>query len=291
MMWTFCLLSKYVPKEHKQTSIASNAIFTTGSMRASKLLPSLIFTLIILILDINFNFGKEIKSVFLESFSPISNLSQSTADLSEEISLFFTSQHKLVSDLKDKNNEIERLNFELLKLEQLSKENEELLEMGYTKRKTISKSVIGEIIDMSYFPKESISIKTDIDEIKEEMVAISMNGLVGTIDQIFPNYVKVVPIYEKNVNIPGLIQRTNQNIILEGKGEQNKLSIKNFKNNSNIILDDKIFTSGLGGKYPKGFLIGKVKKISNSEDQSTLEVEVQSLSNFSSGTKILFAYP
>jgi rod shape-determining protein MreC len=279
-------------KEHKQTSIASNAIFTTGSMRASKLLPSLIFTLIILILDINFNFGKEIKSVFLESFSPISNLSQSTADLSEEISLFFTSQHKLVSDLKDKNNEIERLNFELLKLEQLSKENQELLEMmGYTKRKTISKSVIGEIIDMSYFPKESISIKTDIDEIKEEMVAISMNGLVGTIDQIFPNYVKVVPIYEKNVNIPGLIQRTNQNIILEGKGEQNKLSIKNFKNNSNIILDDKIFTSGLGGKYPKGFLIGKVKKISNSEDQSTLEVEVQSLSNFSSGTKILFAYP
>ena len=278
--------------EHKQTSIASNAIFTTGSMRASKLLPSLIFTLIILILDINFNVGKEIKSVFLESFSPISNLSQSTADLSEEISLFFISQHKLVSDLKDKNNEIERLNFELLKLEQLSKENEELLEMmGYTKRKTISKSVIGEIIDMSYFPKESISIKTDIDEIKEEMVAISMNGLVGTIDQIFPNYVKVVPIYEKNVNIPGLIQRTNQNIILEGKGEQNKLSIKNFKNNSNIILDDKIFTSGLGGKYPKGFLIGKVKKISNSEDQSTLEVEVQSLSNFSSGTKILFAYP
>lgn len=279
-------------KEHKQTSIASNAIFTTGSMRASKLLPSLIFTLIILILDINFNVGKEIKSVFLESFSPISNLSQSTADLSEEISLFFTSQHKLVSDLKDKNNEIERLNFELLKLEQLSKENEELLGMmGYTKRKTISKSVIGEIIDMSYFPKESISVKTDIDEIKEEMVAISMNGLVGTIDQIFPNYVKVVPIYEKNVNIPGLIQRTNQNIILEGKGEQNKLSIKNFKNNSNIILDDKIFTSGLGGKYPKGFLIGKVKKISNSEDQSTLEVEVQSLSNFSSGTKILFAYP
>lgn len=279
-------------KEHKQTSIASNAIFTTGSMRASKLLPSLIFTLVILILDINFSLGKEIKSVFLESFSPISNLSQSTADLSEEISLFFTSQHKLVSDLKDKNNEIERLNFELLKLEQLSKENEELLEMmGYTKRKTISKSVIGEIIDMSYFPKESISIKTDIDEIKEEMVAISMNGLVGTIDQIFPNYVKVVPIYEKNVNIPGLIQRTNQNIILEGKGEQNKLSIKNFKNNSNIILDDKIFTSGLGGKYPKGFLIGKVNKISNSEDQSTLEVEVQSLSNFSSGTKILFAYP
>ena len=279
-------------KEHKQTSIASNAIFTTGSMRASKLLPSLIFTIFILILDINFSLGKEIKSAFLESFSPISNLSQSTTELSKEISLFFTSQYKLVKDLEEKNNEIEKLNFELLKLEQLSKENEELLEiMGYTKKQTISKSVIGEIIDMSYFPKESISIKTNIAEISEEMVALSLNGLVGIIDQIFPSYVKVIPIYEKKVNIPGVIQRTNQNIILEGIGEQNKLLIKNFKKNSNILLEDKVFTSGLGGKYPKGFLIGIVKKISASKDDSILEVEVQSLSNFDTGTKILFANP
>ena len=279
-------------KEHKQTSIASNAIFTTGSMRASKLLPSLVFTIFILILDINFSFGKEIKSAFLESFSPLSNLSQSTPELSKEISLFFTSQYKLVNDLEEKNNEIEKLNFELLKLEQLSKENEELLEiMGYTKKQTISKSVIGEIIDMSYFPKESISIKTNIAEISEEMVALSLNGLVGIIDQIFPSYVKVIPIYEKKVNIPGVIQRTNQNIILEGIGEQNKLLIKNFKKNSNILLEDKVFTSGLGGKYPKGFLIGIVKKISASKDDSILEVEVQSLSNFDTGTKILFANP
>ena len=279
-------------KEHKQTSIASNAIFTTGSMRASKLLPSLIFTIFILILDINFSLGKEIKSAFLESFSPISNLSQSTTEFSKEISLFFTSQYKLVNDLEEKNNEIEKLNFELLKLEQLSKENEELLEiMGYTKKQTISKSVIGEIIDMSYFPKESISIKTNIGEISEEMVALSLNGLVGIIDQIFPSYVKVIPIYEKKVNIPGVIQRTNQNIILEGIGEQNKLLIKNFKKNSNILLEDKVFTSGLGGKYPKGFLIGIVKKISASKDDSILEVEVQSLSNFDTGTKILFANP
>ena len=279
-------------KEHKQTSIASNAIFTTGSMRASKLLPSLIFTMFILILDFNFSLGKEIKSAFLESFSPISNLSQSTTELSKEISLFFTSQYKLVNDLEEKNNEIEKLNFELLKLEQLSKENEELLEiMGYTKKQTISKSVIGEIIDMSYFPKESISIKTNIAEISEEMVALSLNGLVGIIDQIFPSYVKVIPIYEKKVNIPGVIQRTNQNIILEGIGEQNKLLIKNFKKNSDILLEDKIFTSGLGGKYPKGFLIGIVKKISIAKDDSILEVEVQSLSNFDTGTKILFANP
>ena len=279
-------------KEHKQTSIASNAIFTTGSMRVSKLLPSVFITLIVLALDYNFSIGKEIKSTFLNTFSPLSDISQSSKQLSKEVSLFFTSQYKLVSDLEKKNQEIELLNFELLKLEQLTKENEELLAlMNYTKSNKISKSVIGEIIDISYFPKELIGINTNTEEISENMVALSMNGLVGTIDKIFPGYVKISPLYSKEVNIPGLIQRTNQNIILEGKGEQNKLFIKNLKNNSNIKIKDKVFTSGLGGKYPKGFMIGIVEKISKTDDESSLEVEVKSSSNFDAGTKILLTQP
>ena len=279
-------------KEHKQTSIASNAIFTTGSMRVSKLLPSVFITLIVLALDYNFSIGKEIKSTFLNTFSPLSNISQSSKQLSNEVSLFFTSQYKLISDLEKKNKEIELLNFELLKLEQLTKENEELLAlMNYTKSNEISKSVIGEIIDISYFPKELIGINTNTEEISENMVALSMNGLVGTIDKIFPGYVKISPLYAREVNIPGLIQRTNQNIILEGKGEQNKLFIKNLKNNSNIKIKDKVFTSGLGGKYPKGFMIGIVEKISITDDRSLLEVEVKSSSNFDAGTKILLTQP
>ena len=279
-------------KEHKQTSIASNAIFTTGSMRVSKLLPSVFITLIVLALDYNFSIGKEIKSIFLNTFSPLSNISQSSKQFSNEVSLFFTSQYKLVSDLEKKNKEIELLNFELLKLEQLTKENEELLAlMNYTKSNEISKSVIGEIIDISYFPKELIGINTNTEEISENMVALSMNGLVGTIDKIFPGYVKISPLYAREENIPGLIQRTNQNIILEGKGEQNKLFIKNLKNNSNIKIKDKVFTSGLGGKYPKGFMIGIVEKISITDDESLLEVEVKSSSNFDSGTKILLTQP
>ena len=279
-------------KEHKQTSIASNAIFTTGSMRVSKLLPSVFITLIVLALDYNFSIGKEIKSAFLNTFSPLSNISQSSKQLSNELSLFFTSQYKLVSDLEKKNEEIELLNFELLKLEPLTKENEELLAlMNYTKSNEISKSVIGEIIDISYFPKELIGINTNTEEISENMVALSMNGLVGTIDKIFPGYVKISPLYAREVNIPGLIQRTNQNIILEGKGEQNKLFIKNLKNNSNIKIKDKVFTSGLGGKYPKGFMIGIVEKISITDDESLLEVEVKSSLNFDAGTKILLTQP
>ena len=84
---------------------------------------------------------------------------------------------------------------------------------------------------------------------------------------------------------------SNQNIILEGKGEQNKLFVKNLKNNSNIKIKDKVFTSGLGGKYTKGIMIGIVEKISISDDESLLEVEIESSSDFNAGTKILLTQP
>ena len=77
-------------KEHKQTSISRNAIFTTGSMRASKLLPSIILTFFILLADFNFEIGKEIKSMVLNIFKPINEASLNIESFSNQISLFFT---------------------------------------------------------------------------------------------------------------------------------------------------------------------------------------------------------
>lgn len=123
------------------------------------------------------------------------------------------------------------------------------------------------------------------------MAVLNIDGLIGVIETIFPDKAKVIPIYSIGQIIPGLIERTSQNIILEGKGSKNSFLIKNIKNNSNIKVGDKIFTSGLGGKFPKGYLVGKVGKISDSEEKANLEVIVFSDANFDKGTKVLFIKP
>ena len=279
-------------KEHKQTSISRNAIFTTGSMRASKLLPSLVLTFFIFFADINFEIGKEIKSMVLNIFKPINEASLNIESFSNQISLFFTSQNKLIKNINDKNQEIDILNFKMLKLNQLEQENRELLLLlGFSENINISKSLIGKVLDKTYFPKESLNISIDTINFSKEMVAINTDGLVGQVDAVFPNTVKVIPIYAKGNNIPAIIDRTETNIILEGAGKENKFFIKNLKNNSNIQIGDKIFTSGLGERFPKGYLIGSVEEINTSEDLSNLDVVVYSPNNFDKGTKILFVSP
>ena len=279
-------------KEHKQTAISRNAIFTTGSMRASKLFPSLVLTFFILLADINFEIGKEIKSMVLIFFKPINEASINIESFSDQVSLFFTSQNKLIEDIKDKNNEIDILNFKMLKQNQLEQENRELLLLlGFSESTSVSKSLLGKVLDKTYFPQESLNISVDTNNFSDEMVAVNIDGLVGQVDAVFPNTVKVIPIYAKGNNIPGIIDRTGINIILEGAGKRNKFFIKNLKNNSDIQIGDKIFTSGLGEKFPKGYLIGSVEEINDSEDLSSLDVAVYSPNNFDKGTKILFISP
>jgi rod shape-determining protein MreC len=279
-------------KEHKQTSISRNAIFTTGSMRASKLLPSLILTFFILFADINFEIGKEIKSMALNLFKPVNEVFLNIESFSDQISLFFTSQNKLIKDINDKNQEIDILNFKIMKQNQLEQENRELLLLlGFSENINISKFLIGKVLNKTYFPQESLNILVDTNNFSKEMVAINTDGLVGQVEAVFPNTVKVIPIYAKGNNIPAIIDRTETNIILEGDGKENKFFIKNLKNNSNIQIGDKIFTSGLGEKFPKGYLIGSVKEINASEELSNLDVVVYSSNNFDKGTKILFVSP
>ena len=48
-------------KEHKQAVIAQKAIFTTGSMRLSRVVPSILFAILILATDVRFNLGEKVK--------------------------------------------------------------------------------------------------------------------------------------------------------------------------------------------------------------------------------------
>jgi rod shape-determining protein MreC len=228
----------------------------------------------------------------LSFFKPINEASINIESFSDQVSLFFTSQNKLIEDIKDKNNEIDILNFKMLKQNQLEQENRELLLLlGFSESTSVSKSLLGKVLDKTYFPQESLNISVDTNNFSDEMVAVNIDGLVGQVDAVFPNTVKVIPIYAKGNNIPGIIDRTGINIILEGAGKRNKFFIKNLKNNSDIQIGDKIFTSGLGEKFPKGYLIGSVEEINESEDLSSLDVAVYSPNNFDKGTKILFISP
>ena len=80
-------------------------------------------------------------------------------------------------------------------------------------------------------------------------------------------------------------------MILVGTDMPQNFIIKGLKKNEDIIPEDKLKTSGLGNKYPKGIDVGIVNKILATSNNEFLKIEVLGTSEFSSGDQILLTLP
>ena len=82
-----------------------------------------------------------------------------------------------------------------------------------------------------------------------------------------------------------------ENIIIVGTGEPKKFQVEEFKKNGDIKKGDEIISSGLGGRFPEGFLLGRVTEIEENYQSNFLLITVENTFDFSFGSTILFTQP
>ncbi|BBB89753.1 MAG TPA: rod shape-determining protein MreC [Methylomusa anaerophila] len=106
------------------------------------------------------------------------------------------------------------------------------------------------------------------DGIAKDMAVVTPQGLVGSVVNVYPHSAKVQLILDPRSAVGCLVQRPESRVaaIVEGNGA-NPLAPRmvNLSRDADIIKGDKIVTSGYGGIYPKGLLIGEVGDIVNEE--------------------------
>jgi rod shape-determining protein MreC len=92
------------------------------------------------------------------------------------------------------------------------------------------------------------------------MAVVSPEGIVGHVLQTSPHSAKVLLITDFNSSVDAVVQRSRAKGLVEGNGE-NRCRLKYAERPQDIQLGDRVVTSGLGGRYPKGLMIGKISKI------------------------------
>ena len=278
--------------EHKQTDIAQSAIFTTGSMRASRLYPTIFLTLLILYGDYSFDMSSKIRVFSSYIFSPFFEIEYVATDAINSIESYFSSQKRLSEEILSLEEKIVQLENQNLSLKNIKNSLNELEEIFNLSKSFQNKEIfLGKVSDIKKFPREIISVDLRTNNISKDMVAFNMFGLVGTIDELQNNLVKIKPLHDASSKIPAKNLRTLENIIILGSGEPKLFYIEEFKKNSDISIGDKIVTSGLGKRFPKDFLLGKVIKIDQNQGSNFLTVMVENSFDFSFGSTILFTKP
>lgn len=103
------------------------------------------------------------------------------------------------------------------------------------------------------------------DGLKVNNQVLSLNkGLVGRIIEIGPNWSKVMLITDPDSSISSLVDRTRDITVARGDStasDDGYIKLTYVLPDADIVTDDVIITSGFGGIFSKGILIGKVKEI------------------------------
>jgi rod shape-determining protein MreC len=161
--------------------------------------------------------------------------------------------------LKQKITELQKENNRMKEMKLANERLKQLLQF----RQKNSPSMIGaEVIGQdpsSWFKSVTID-KGERDGVKRGMAVISPGGVIGQILKTAPHYATVLLITDYNSAIDSIIQRTRAKAIVEGKGE-NRCQLKYLLRTEEAAVGDAVVTSGLGGNFPKGLMLGEINKV------------------------------
>jgi rod shape-determining protein MreC len=115
-----------------------------------------------------------------------------------------------------------------------------------------------------------------------------VQALVGKVVQAGQLESLVMPIYDANAFVPALFSSSRYNGLVEGQGKSEYpllMRLISKRARGEIHFGDMIVTSGIKGTmdavYPAGINIGRVSRILYQEYETSMEVELESIVDFS----------
>ena len=107
------------------------------------------------------------------------------------------------------------------------------------------------------------------DGVQPNMAVIAPRGVVGFVSDVYEHSARVQTILDPRSATGVIVQRPESRIasILKGNGNRPmEPQMVNIALNGDVLKGDTIVTSGFGGMYPKGLLLGHVKDIVTDEE-------------------------
>lgn len=174
--------------------------------------------------------------------------------------------------------EVERLRQELVKMEANAREGEQAIEENKNlrallglreKRRDLSDFESAYITAHTLSNWESsftISKGTQHGVEVNQCVIDAYGNLVGVVSDTGLNWATVTTLVDTNLDMGGMVARTDVAAILEGDFslmEQGRLKLSYLPEGTELLAGDEVVTSGRGGVYPSGIVVGTVESLQN----------------------------
>ena len=198
--------------------------------------------------------------------------------------------------IDDMETEISKLKKENLKIK-VNLQRIDVLENEVTRLRSIKAAAIkkienikiAKVIQRDVIPNKK-SLKMNIgskDNIKIGQTVMGINGLIGQVVEINSFTSKVLLITDSSSNVPAIIARTGQQVIVKGESQTDMMEISFLKNEANIQKGDLIVTSGQAKRFIASIKVGRVKDVVKNEGERFSRVTLMPLENINDINEVI----
>lgn len=190
-------------------------------------------------------------------------------------------------DLQDRVADLEKENAELrqqiVDYNQIKQENEWYSEiLGLHERQPDYTFASGRVIGRDpsdVYGNFTISAGTNADVAVNDPVITTDGSLIGVVEEVGLTYAKVRTVLDTSAKVSAQISRTGDTGYTSSRSlaliRDRRITLSALERSSGAAIGDYIVTSGIGGVYPSGLLIGTVTSVVGAPDGMTLNAEVE----------------
>lgn len=231
-------------------------------------------------------------------FLPLFGLAGSAQKLGDSAGMRALPKNTLIAEVQKLRRENEDLKIQAMQAQETARENGLLREaVNWQKTRPWTKRLARVIArdPANWWRTLLIDLGTK-DGVGKNMPVITPDGLVGKILDAGASSSRVVLLGDPQCRVPAVVDNPGRDTGIVGPGEssvldESVLEMTYLSRHSQAIPGQKVFTSGLGGVFPKGILIGQIAQTNSVGYGLYLEARVKLTANLKELEEVWVIYP
>lgn len=241
----------------------------TGSRRA---LVLALICLALIAVDRQTEHLAPLRSAAMVVASPLVWLAEQPAELRRFVNFISLRAQEL-----DAFEQLQRTHLRLMarvqRVEALEAENRRLRALLSSTEVLEARALVAEVLAASQDPYQQRLILNRGSEhgVYRGQAVIDASGVLGQVVRVHPRSASALLVTDPDHGIPVEVNRTGLQTIAVGRGDGQSLSLPYLPGNADIRVDDLLVSSSLGGRFPSGYPVARVREVRYEPGQSFME--------------------
>ncbi len=181
----------------------------------------------------------------------------------------------------------------LQRMDSLERENDRLRALMDSSARVHGKVLVAELLAVDLDPfRQEITLDKGLREgVYDGQPLLDADGIMGQVTHAGPFTAQAILITDPNHALPVEVNRNGLRTIAVGTGDIDRLDLPYLPNNADIRQGDLLVTSGLGGRFPRGYPVGTVTQVRHRPGEAFADISARPSAALSRSHEVLLLWP